>query len=64
MEWKLDGARIQVHRDGDDVRIFTRNLNDVTERLPEVRAITLSLPARQLVLDGEVLSLRADDSPH
>ena len=36
VEWKLDGARIQVHRDGDDVRVFTRNLNDVTARLPEV----------------------------
>jgi DNA ligase-1 len=34
VEWKLDGARIQVHRDGEDVRVFTRNLNDVTERLP------------------------------
>ena len=64
VEWKLDGARIQVHRDGDDVRIFTRNLNEVTDRLPEVRAITLSLPARQLVLDGEVLSMREDDTPH
>ena len=34
VEWKLDGARIQVHRDGDEVRVFTRNLNDITDRLP------------------------------
>jgi DNA ligase-1 len=36
VEWKLDGARLQIHRDGDEVRVFTRNLNDLTERLPEV----------------------------
>jgi DNA ligase-1 len=64
IEWKLDGARIQVHRDDDEVRIFTRNLNDITERLPGVAAIVRSLPARQLVLDAEVLGVRTDDRPH
>ncbi len=60
VEWKLDGARVQVHRSGDDVRIFTRNLNDVTDRLPEVVRITRSLPVRSIILDGEVLGLDAD----
>lgn len=57
VEWKLDGARIQVHRSGDLVRVYTRNLNEVTDRLPEVVEITRSLPAEQVVLDGEVLGL-------
>jgi DNA ligase 1 len=60
VEWKLDGARIQVHRDGDEVRIFTRNLNDVTDRLPGVAGVVRSLPARALVLDGEALGLDED----
>ncbi len=57
VEWKLDGARIQVHRQGDLVRVYTRNLNEVTDRLPEVVDVVRSLPADQLVLDGEVLGL-------
>src|SRR5690606_7081518 len=57
VEWKLDGARIQVHREGDDVRIYTRNLNDVTERLPGVVALVRSLPARALLLDGEAIGV-------
>jgi DNA ligase-1 len=57
VEWKLDGARIQVHRDGDDVRIFTRNLNDITARLGGVVAAVRELPARSLVLDGEAIGL-------
>ncbi|HUO45345.1 MAG TPA: ATP-dependent DNA ligase [Acidimicrobiia bacterium] len=63
VEWKLDGARIQVHRLGPEVRVFTRNLNDVTERLPEVVAVTLELFERSLVLDGEAMALRSDGSP-
>jgi DNA ligase-1 len=55
VEWKIDGVRIQVHRSGDEVRIFTRNLNDATDRLPDVVAIARSLPASQFVLDGEAL---------
>lgn len=64
IEWKLDGARIQVHRAGDDVRIYTRNLNDVTERLPEVVEVVRGFDADALVLDGEVLGfLGPDQSP-
>jgi DNA ligase 1 len=57
VEWKLDGARIQVHRQGELVRVYTRNLNEVTDRLPEVVEIVRSLPANELVLDGEVLGI-------
>jgi DNA ligase-1 len=63
VEWKLDGARIQVHRAGDDVRVFTRNLNDVTERLPEVVAAARLLGPRALVLDGEVIGVGDDARP-
>ena len=60
---KLDGARVQVHRDGDDVAVFTRTLDDVTARLPEVVALARALPARALVLDGEAIALRDDGRP-
>lgn len=63
VEWKLDGARIQAHRSGADVRVFTRNLNDITERLPEVVSVVGGLPAEQLVLDGETLTLGEDGRP-
>jgi ATP-dependent DNA ligase I len=63
VDWKLDGARIQVHRDGGDVAIFTRSLDDVTARLPEVVAAVAALPARALVLDGEAIALRRDGRP-
>jgi DNA ligase 1 len=63
VEWKLDGARIQVHRSGDDVRVFTRNLNDVTDRLPVVTSAVRSLDVADIVLDGEVLGLDADGRP-
>jgi DNA ligase-1 len=63
LEYKLDGARIQVHRHGDDVRIFTRNLNDVTESLPDIVACVLDLPSRELILDGEAIALRPDGRP-
>ena len=55
VEWKLDGARVQAHRDGDEVRLYTRNLNEVTERLPGIVALVRSFPARTLVLDGEAI---------
>lgn len=55
VEWKLDGARIQAHRDGDEVRLWTRNLNEVTERLPGIVALVRSFPATHLVLDGEAI---------
>lgn len=62
VEWKLDGARIQVHRADDEVRIYTRNLNDVTRRLPEVVDIARSFAAESFVLDGEVLGFLGPDS--
>jgi len=55
VDWKLDGIRIQVHRRGDQVGIWTRNLNDITGRLPEVVALVRALPSERLVLDGEAL---------
>ncbi|MGN0110937.1 MAG: ATP-dependent DNA ligase, partial [Cellulosimicrobium funkei] len=60
---KLDGIRIQVHRDGDDVRVFTRSLDDITERVPEIVAAVRALPARALVLDGEALVVGPDGVP-
>ena len=63
-EWKLDGARVQVHRSGDEVRIYTRNLNEVTDRVPEIVEIVRALPATSLILDGEAIALRADGTPH
>jgi DNA ligase 1 len=55
VEWKLDGIRIQIHRRGEDIRIYTRNLNDVTPTLPGVVAAVARLPATEAVLDGEAL---------
>ncbi|MFL6204894.1 MAG: ATP-dependent DNA ligase [Acidimicrobiales bacterium] len=63
VEWKLDGARVQVHRLEDDVRIYTRNLNDITDRLAGVVALARELPVRSVVLDGEVLGVHEDASP-
>ena len=63
VEWKLDGIRIQVHREGDDVAVFTRSLDDITSRVPELVEAALALPLRSAVLDGEAIALRADGSP-
>jgi DNA ligase-1 len=63
IELKLDGARIQVHKAGDDVRVFSRQLNEVTAALPEVVEVVRAMPARDLVLDGEAIALRPDGSP-
>ena len=63
VEWKLDGVRIQVHRHGDKVRIWTRNLNDVTGRLGEVVETVRGLTAADLALDGEVVGVGDDLSP-
>ena len=63
IEWKLDGARIQVHKGGDRVAIYTRNLNDVTARLPEVVEVVRALSADRLILDGEVIALAFDGRP-
>ena len=63
-EAKLDGARVQIHRSGDDVTVYTRSLDDVTARLPEVVAATLALPLTDLIADGEAIALRPDRRPH
>jgi len=63
VEYKLDGARIQVHRAGDEVRIFTRNLADITHRLPEIVEVVRGMPVRDVILDGETLALDEDGTP-
>jgi DNA ligase 1 len=63
LEWKLDGARVQVHRDGDEIRVFSRSLRDVTPAVPEVVEAIRALPARRLVLDGEAIALRPGGAP-
>jgi DNA ligase-1 len=62
-EYKVDGARIQVHKAGDEVRVFTRQLQDVTDRVPEVVAWARALGPRELVVEGEAVALRADGRP-
>jgi DNA ligase-1 len=64
LEAKLDGARVQVHRRGDEVRVFSRRLNEVTVAVPEVVEAARALPAHELILDGEVIALRPDRTPH
>ena len=64
LEWKLDGARIQAHKSGDEVRVFSRNLREVTAAVPEVVEAMRALDGRDLIVDGEVIALRADGSPH
>ena len=63
-EAKLDGARVQIHRAGDEVAIYTRSLDDITSRLPEVVAAVRALPVSSLVADGEAIALRADGRPY
>lgn len=63
-EWKLDGARVQVHKAGGEVRVYTRNLNDVTARVPEIVEAVRVSPRASLILDGEAIALQADGSPH
>lgn len=63
LEWKLDGIRVQVHRDGDDVSVFTRSLDDITSRVPEVVEAALALDVRTAVLDGEAIALGQDGRP-
>jgi DNA ligase-1 len=64
LEAKLDGARVQIHRSGSEVAVFTRSLDDATARLPEVVAAALALPVRELIADGEAIALRPDGRPH
>ena len=64
LEYKLDGARVQIHKAGDIVRVFSRALNDVTESAPEIVEMARGLSARDIILDGEVIALREDLRPH
>ena len=64
LEFKLDGARVQVHKSGDEIRVFSRLLNDVTQAVPELIQAVRALPAKEIVLDGEAVALRADGAPH
>jgi DNA ligase-1 len=64
LEYKFDGARVQVHKSGDDVVIYSRALNEVTTAAPEIVAAVRALPARELILDGEVLALAPGGRPH
>ncbi|MGH8690366.1 MAG: ATP-dependent DNA ligase [Burkholderiales bacterium] len=63
LEWKLDGARVQVHKSGGELRVFTRNLNDVTAAVPEVVAALRNVSS-SLILDGEAIALQPDGRPH
>jgi DNA ligase-1 len=63
LEWKLDGARIQAHRSGDEVAVFTRNLADITARVPEIVDALRALDVSTIVLDGEAIALRPDGRP-
>ncbi len=62
-EFKLDGARIQVHKLGSDVRIFSRRLNDVSIAVPELVEAIEGIPVDRIILDGETLVLRSDGKP-
>src|SRR5580700_3035610 len=63
LEYKLDGARIQVHKSGNEVRVFSRALNDVTDAVPEIVEAARALPVNNAILDGEALSLKTDGRP-
>ena len=64
LEYKLDGARIQIHKSGDQVAVYSRRLNDVTAAVPEIVELVRALPARELILDGEVIAMRENGTPH
>ncbi|MEU1477611.1 ATP-dependent DNA ligase [Streptomyces sp. NPDC005760] len=63
VEEKLDGIRVQIHRDGDVVRLYTRTLDDITDRLPELTAAALELRGERFILDGEVIAFDEDGRP-
>ncbi|MFE5244361.1 MULTISPECIES: ATP-dependent DNA ligase [unclassified Streptomyces] len=63
VEEKLDGIRVQVHRDGPHVRVYTRTLDDISDRLPELAAAVTGFPAGRFVLDGEAIALGPDGRP-
>jgi DNA ligase-1 len=63
-EWKMDGARIQVHKVSDEVRIYTRSLHEVTAAVPEIAEVVRTFGARTLVLDGEAIAFDSSQRPH
>ncbi|PSM41009.1 ATP-dependent DNA ligase [Streptomyces dioscori] len=63
VEEKLDGIRVQVHRDGDEVRVYTRTLDDITDRLPEITRSARELKVDRFILDGEVIALDENGRP-
>ena len=63
LEWKLDGARVQVHREDHRVAVYTRSLNDVTAAVPEVVEAVRALPVHDIILDGEVIALSPEGRP-
>ena len=63
IEWKVDGARIQVHKAGDEIRVYTRALNDVTASVPEIVESLREARADELIVDGEAVALGADGTP-
>jgi DNA ligase-1 len=63
VEWKIDGIRVQVHRDGQRIAVFTRTLDDITARVPEITEAVRALPAEAMVLDGEAVALYPDGRP-
>jgi len=64
LDWKIDGIRIQIHTDGPKVRVFTRTLDDITERVPEIVEMASTLNVRNAVVDGEAVALRPDGRPY
>jgi DNA ligase-1 len=63
VEWKLDGIRAQIHRQGNDVRVLTRSLYDITDRVPEVVELISTLPVKSAIFDGELIALHSDGRP-
>jgi DNA ligase-1 len=63
VEWKLDGIRAQIHKQGNEIRVLTRSLDDITERVPEVVEVISSLPVRSAIFDGELIALHPDGRP-
>ncbi len=63
-EWKLDGARVQAHKSGQEIRVYTRSLNEVTAAVPEIVSALQEGPARELILDGETIALRPEGTPY
>jgi DNA ligase 1 len=63
VEWKLDGIRAQIHKQGNDIHVLTRSLDDITDRVPEVVELISSLPATSAIFDGELIALHSDGRP-